>query len=212
LRLVAPVSFGSHSLVPALGEYMARHPDVSVELTLDNRRPNLADDGHELGILIGDVTESGLVARALRPYRRVLAASPGYLALHGNPECPEDLAQHACLGLSYWRRSDHWRLVGPDGTTRGVTVQGRFTASQGNALRIAALSGIGIVLQPEPVLADDLATGRLLPVLPGWSLTPSPMHLIYAQDLRPSAKLRSAIDFLVERFGLDMPGTTSART
>lgn len=210
LRLVAPVSFGSHSLVPALGEYMARHPDVSVELTLDNRLPNLADGGHELGILIGDVTESGLVARPLRPYRRVLAASPGYLVRHGNPERPEDLAQHACLGLSYWRHSDHWRLVGPDGATRDVTVHGRFTASQGNALRIAALSGIGIVLQPEPVLADDLATGRLLPVLPDWSLTPSPMHLIYAQDLRPSAKLRSAIDFLVERFGVDASGSAAA--
>jgi DNA-binding transcriptional LysR family regulator len=202
LRMIAPVSFGSHSLVPALADYMALHPEVSIELTLDNRRPNLADGGHELGILIGDATDAGLVARPLRPYRRVLAASPAYLERHGCPRHPHDLASHACLGLSYWRRSDRWRLIGPDGSTCAVTVQGRFTANQGNALRIAALSGIGIVLQPEPVLADDLATGRLLPVLPGWSLTPSPMYLIYPQDLHPTAKLRSAIDFLMERFGV----------
>jgi DNA-binding transcriptional LysR family regulator len=203
LRLVAPVGFGSHSLVPALGDYMARHPEVSVELTLDNRRPNLSDGGHELGILIGDVTDTGLVARPLQPYRRVLAASPAYLARHGCPEHPEQLVRHSCLGLSYWRHSNRWQLVGPAGATCEVTVQGRFTANQGNALCTAALSGIGIVLQPEVVLADDLASGRLLPVLPDWSLTPSPMHLIYAQDHRPSAKLRSAIDFLVARFGLD---------
>lgn len=202
LRIIAPVSFGSHRLVPAIAEYMAKNPAVNVELTLDNRRPNLLDGGHELGILIGDITDTGLVARPLQPYRRVLAASPGYLKRHGRPKHPEDLAEHVCLGLSYWRRSDHWRLIGPKGASCAVTVQSRFTANQGEALRIAALSGLGIVLQPEPVLANDLASGRLLPVLPGWSLKPSPMYLIYPQDQYPTAKLRSAIDFLVERFGI----------
>lgn len=201
LRLIAPVSFGSHSLVPVLADYMDRHPDVSIELTLDNRRPNLVDEGFELGIYIGDIDEPGLVARPLQPYRRRLAAAPSYLARHGLPEHPEQLSAHACLGLSYWRRHNHWRLIGPDGETCNVTVQGRFTANQGNALRIAALNGVGIVLQPEVVLADDLAAGHLLPVLPDWSLMPSPMHLIYAQDRRPTAKLRSVIDFLLERFG-----------
>lgn len=201
LRLIAPVSFGSHSLVPALREYMDLHPGVSIELTLDNRRPSLLDEGFELGIHIGDIDEPGLVARPLQPYRRQLAAAPDYLARHGQLERPEQLAAHECLGLSYWRRHDRWRLVGPGGETCNVTVQGRFTANQGNALRIAALNGIGIALQPEAVLADDLAAGRLVPVLPGWSLAPSPMYLIYAQNLRPTAKLRSAIDFLLARFG-----------
>lgn len=204
LRLVAPVGFGSH-MVPVLAQYMACHPEVSVELTLDNRAPNLADGGFELGVLVGDVTEPGVVARPLRHYRRILAASPDYLARHGHPAEPNELAAHECLGMSYWRRSDVWRLVGPNGITCAVTVRGRFTANQGNALRIAALSGIGIALQPEPLLADDLAAGRLLPVLPEWSLTPSPMYLIYAQDRRPTAKLRSAIDFLLAHYGQDHP-------
>ena len=200
LRLIAPVSFGSHSLVPVLAEYMERHPDVSIELTLDNRRPNLVDEGFELGVHIGDIDEPGLVARPLQPYRRRLAAAPAYLARHGHPDHPEQLSVHECLGLSYWRRHDRWRLVGPGGETCDVTVQGRFTANQGNALRIAAVNGIGIVLQPDVVLADDLAAGRLLPVLPDWSLMPSPMYLIYAQDRRPTAKLRSVVDFLLARF------------
>ena len=205
LRLVAPVSFGSHSLVPALAEFMARHPEVSVELTLDNRRLALVDEGYELGIHIGDIDAPGLVARPLRPYRRRLAAAPSYLARHGQPQHPEELGAHTCLGLSYWRHHDRWRLVGPAGATCNVAVQGRFVANHGEALRIAALHGLGIVLQPDVVLADDLAAGRLLPVLPEWSLLPSPMYLVYPQDRRPTAKLRSVVDFLVSRFGAEGP-------
>lgn len=202
LRLVAPVSFGSHSLVPALGDYMAQHPDVTIDLTLDNRHPRLSEGNFELAVYIGDVDEAGVVARALRPYRRVLAASPAYLKRHGTPQRPEQLAEHVCLGLSYWRRYNQWQLVTAQGETSSVIVHGRFTANQGGALRVAALSGMGIVLQPEVVLADDLAAGRLMRVLPDWSLKPSPMHLIYVKDSHPTAKLRSAIDFLTKRFGV----------
>jgi DNA-binding transcriptional LysR family regulator len=199
LRVIAPVSFGSHILGPALSDYMAQYPDIRIELTLDNRRTNLVDGGFDLGIHIGDINEPGIVARPLHPYRRILAASASYLERHGYPEHPEQLSSHDCLGPSYWRRFDQWRLVGPAGATCQVTVRSRFTANQGDALRIAALNGAGIVLQPEAVLADDLEAGRLLPVLPEWSLLPSPMYLIYAQDTRPTAKLRSAIDFLLAR-------------
>ncbi|WP_323119439.1 LysR family transcriptional regulator [Burkholderia alba] len=206
LRVIAPVSFGSHSLVPALTDYMTRYPEVSIELTLDNRVPDLIDEGYELGIQIGEVDAAGLVARPLQPYRRLLAAAPAYLNVHGNPGHPEQLSGHACLGLAYWRRRDRWRLIGPGGEICEVPVTSRFTANQGNALRIAALRGAGVVLLPEALLADDLAAGRLLPVLPAWSYLPTPMYLIYAQDRRPTAKLRSVIDFLLARFGGDGGG------
>jgi DNA-binding transcriptional LysR family regulator len=201
LRMVSPVGFGTHSLAPALCQYMAHNPEVQVELTLDNRRPNLAESGHELGILIGAADDAGMVARPLRPYRRILAASPEYLARHGTPAHPDELAAHSCLGLSYWRHYHLWRLEGPQGARCEVAVNGRFTANQGDALCVAALNGIGIVLQPETVLATDIAAGRLVRVLPQWSLMRSPMHLVYPQDHRPSAKLRSVIDFLMDRFG-----------
>ncbi|AEK63015.1 LysR family transcriptional regulator [Collimonas fungivorans] len=201
VRLVAPVSFGSHSLAPVLADYLARHPEVNVELTLDNRAPDLIKEGYELGIQIGEIEATGLVARPLRPYRRILAAAPSYLARHGQPEHPEQLNAHSCLGLSYWRHHDHWHLLGPDDEFCKVTVKGRFSSNQGSALRNAALHGAGIVLQPEVLLADDIAAGRLVPVLPAWSYRPTPMYLIYRQDSRPTAKLRSVIDLLVKCFG-----------
>ncbi|MBC3863585.1 LysR family transcriptional regulator [Undibacterium jejuense] len=205
VRLVAPVSFGNQNLVPVLAAYLARHPDVNVELTLDNRVSDLITDGYELGIHIGDIDTSfsELVARPLRPYRRILAAAPIYLAQQGHPEHPEQLSTHSCLGLSYWRHHDKWHLIGPDAATCEIAVSGRFSANQGSALRTAALLGAGIVLQPEMSLAEDIATGRLVHVLPQWSFKPTPMYLIYRQNTRPTAKLRSVIDFLVQHFGLE---------
>ena len=207
VRLVAPVSFGAQSLVPALTEFMALHPEVDVDLTLDNRVPDLIDEGFELGIHIGAVCDDALVARPLSTYERILAASPDYLARHGEPKTPAQLSDHVCLGLSYWRRRDRWKLAGPDGAVYELAVGGsRFTSNNGNALRMAALHGAGIVLQPEVLLADDIAAGRLVRVLPAWAYMPTPMYLIYAQDRRPTAKLRSVIDFIVDRFGVHTGG------
>lgn len=203
VRLVAPVSFGNQNLVPALIDYLSRHPDVNVELTLDNHVPDLISDGYELGIQIGEVDAPELVARPLQPYRRILAAAPNYLAKHGQPEHPEQLNAHSCLGLSYWRRQDRWHLIGPNDVMHEVAIKGRFSANQGSALRTAALLGAGIVLQPEILLTDDISAGRLIHVLPEWSYRTTPMYLIYAQDTRPTAKLRSMIDFLIQRFGLE---------
>ena len=201
LRLVAPAGFGSRALAPALADWLATHPEVSVDLTLDDNPEARVVAGHELGVVIGDVRDASLVARPLRPYRRILAAAPSYLAAHGAPAHPRELPAHACLGLKYWRHHDRWHLLGPDDETCVVPVAGRFTANEGDALRRAAAAGAGIVLQPEDALADDLAAGRLAPVLPAWSFRPTPVHLVYAQDRKPTAKLRSAIDFIVRRFG-----------
>jgi len=201
VRLVAPVGFGTRAIAPALVRYLAAHPHVTVDLALDDRPEERVRQGHELGVVIGDLRDEGLVARPLQPYRRILAAAPAYLAACGMPQHPRELVEHACLGLTYWRHHDRWHLVGPGGQACVVSVSGRFTADHGDALRHAAIAGAGIVLQPEDALDDALAAGTLRPVLPAWSFRPTPMHLVYAPDRRPTAKLRSAIDFLVECFG-----------
>ena len=202
LRIVAPKGFGSRTLAPALAEWVAAHPDVGVDLTLDDRPEDHVAGGHELAVVIGDLRDDTLVARPLRPYRRVLAAAPGYLAARGVPAHPRELAAHSCLGLRYWRHHDRWHLEHANGESCVVPVKGRLTADEGAALCHAAAAGAGIVLQPEDALAADLASGRLVPVLPGWAFRPTPVSLVYAQDRRPTAKLRSAIDFLVARLGV----------
>ncbi|MGM9483311.1 LysR family transcriptional regulator [Roseateles sp. NT4] len=205
LRLVAPVGFGSRALTAALAAYLLSHPRVTVDLTLDDRSEDRVRQGIELGIVIGDVRDKTLVARPLRPYRRILAAAPSYLAEHGRPAHPRELGAHSCLGLKYWRHHDRWHLLGPGGEACEVPVAGRFAANQGDALREAAIAGVGIVLQPEDSLTAAMAAGWLVPVLPEWAFKTTPMHLVYAPDRRPTAKLRSAIDFLVAHFGLTGP-------
>ena len=201
LNVVAPVGFGSRTLAAALADYLARYPQVTVDLALDDRPEERVRQGVELGIVMGDLRDDSLVARPLRPYRRVLAAAPAYLAARGVPSHPRELIAHSCLGLKYWRHHDRWHLRGPGGETCEVAVAGRLTADHGDALREAAVAGAGIVLQPADALEAALAAGWLKPVLPDWSFRTTPMHLVYAQDRRPTAKLRSAIDFLVQRFG-----------
>ncbi|WP_432463582.1 LysR family transcriptional regulator [Agarivorans sp. QJM3NY_33] len=201
VRMVAPVSFGSQCLVPELSLYMEQNPDVNVILNLDNRISNLSNDNYELGIQIGKICEPGVVARPLRAYRRILAASPAYIRQHGMPEHPNQLSHHSCLGLSYWQRQDRWDLIGPKDETFQVYIHGRFMSNQGDALRMAAINNCGVVMQPDYVLINDIAQGHLVQVLPDWSYKPTPLYLTYHQDTRPSAKLRSLIDFLVERLG-----------
>lgn len=202
LRMVSPVGFGSRHLTPTIAGFLQQYPDVEVELTLDDGRPDLIGGGYELGIQIGGVFDDNLIARPLRSYRRIMAASPAYAARHGLPTSPEQLEQHACLGLAYWRHHDVWRLQGPQGLQAEARVSGRFTANNGEALRQAALCGMGIVLQPEVLLGEDIRSGRLLPVLPDWSYVSTPIYLVYASNRRPSAKLRLMIDFLLERFAV----------
>lgn len=200
LRMVAPVSFGSERLAPVLAAYLERHPEVSVDLTLDNAPTHLLREDYHLAIHVGALDSADLVARPLQAYRRVLAASPAYIARHGQPEAPGQLRDHACLGISYWGKKEFfWALSGPGNQQCHVPVVGPFSANDGRALRAAALAGTGIVLQPEMVLEGDLDAGRLVPVLPAWSHAPTPVQLVYPRDRQPTAMLRTVIDFLVEQ-------------
>ena len=202
LRVNAPVSWGAYSLTPMLARYVRKYPEVSVDLTLTDRVVDLIDEGYEAVIRVVPIADSGLIARPLAPYRLVVCASPAYLAEHGTPERPEDLAEHECIGFAYWARPPavDWEFKSAQGTHR-VRLKSRFSINNGQALRAAAVEGAGIVLQPRDMLQEDLAAGRLVELLPGFEAPSLPMHLLYAPDRRPTPKLRSFIDFVVETFG-----------
>lgn len=198
LRISAPVTFGAEALMPALPAYLDRYPDVSVDVVLNDRVIDLLEEGFEAAIRIGHLPDSALIARPLAPYRLMVCASPAYLARRGTPRQPGDLAGHECLAFSPSALAQ-WSLAGDDGVCR-VPVSGRLQVNNGQALRVAALHGLGIVLQPAILLQDDVRAGRLVQLFSTYELPSRPMSVVYPPDRYRAPRLRSFVDFLLERF------------
>jgi DNA-binding transcriptional LysR family regulator len=199
LRVNAPVTFGSTSLARALPDYLRANPEVHVELSITDRMVDLVDEGFDAVIRIGELSDTSLRARAMTPYEMVLCAAPSYLAAHPAPEHPDELTAHACLGFAQWMPRGQWIFDGPEGTI-AVEVRGPLTVNMGHALRMAALAGLGIILQPRILLQDDIEQGLLVPLLPQWRHAARPMHILTAPDRRRTRKLSSFVDFIAERF------------
>jgi len=198
LRISAPITFGTEALMPAISAYLARYPDVTVDVALCDRVVDLVEEGFEAAIRIGHLPDSTLIAKPLMPYRLMICASPDYLARRGTPERPEDLSRHECLSFSLAALT-HWRLSDDEGARR-IPVSGRLQVNHGQALRVAALHGLGIVLQPAILLETDVRAGRLVQLFSDIDLPSRPMSVVYLPDRYRSPKLRSFVDFLVERF------------
>lgn len=203
LRISCPVSYGTRALVPVLASYLDRYPEVQVELSLNDRFVDLAADGFDAAIRVGELPDSGMVAVPLRPSPRVACASPAYLARHGTPQLPAELAQHHCLAFLFATGPEReWSFPRPDGQgVERVIVRGRLDVNGGLALREAALAGLGVVLQPELVLKDDIENGRLVRLFPDWPAPTWPVHVMRLPDARITPKLESFIAFLVETLG-----------
>jgi len=202
LRITSPSSFGVKLLTPAIAEFLARHPKVTIELLLSDRIVNLVEEGFDAAVRIGALAPSQLIARRLADSRHVLAASPAYLTKHGTPRRPEDLARHLCLTDIHGSRSSAWSFVDhAAGARRSVHVPSVLRVNHGMALGEAAVRGAGIVLQPEYVLDDHLRAGHLVRVLPRCGLPPGPIHVVFPPRRPAAPKLRAWVDFVVEKFG-----------
>jgi DNA-binding transcriptional LysR family regulator len=206
LRITASATFGTERLMPALADYAARYPKVDLDVVITDTMVDLAEDGFEAAIRIGSLQGSDLIARPLAPYKLMICAAPSYLARRGEPSRPEDLGQHDCLAYTYSSRSEWrsaqavWRMTGPDGEI-SVPIGGRVQVDNAQGLHRAALAGMGIVMLPEIMLTKDVEVGRLVRLLPGYTPPTRPLNLIYLRDRRMSTKLRSFIDFALDRFG-----------
>lgn len=198
LRVSAPMSLGAHLVAPAMLEFLNLYPEVKLDLELTDRVVDLVEDRAEAAFRIGEVGDENLVARDLLPYRMVVCAAPKYLASRPRLTLPEDLIDHECLGFSHWTSQDEWLLF-RDGVEHRVPVRSRYQINNGEALRQAALAGLGVVMQPLALLAADLAAGRLVRVMPGFAPRPRRVSLVYLPDRRPTPKLRAFIDFAVRR-------------
>jgi DNA-binding transcriptional LysR family regulator len=206
LRVTAPVIFSNECLMPAVAEYCRRYPEVQLDVAASDALSDLIDDGFEAAIRIGTPVSAELVARPLMPYRLVLCASSAYLDEYGAPAAPDDLRAHQCLTYAYPPRSEmraaqpEWTLSGPGGRF-AVPVDGRLKIDSAEALRRAVLAGMGIAMLPAILVRADIESKRMVEVLPEFAAPERPLNLLYLRDRQMSPKLRSFVDFIVERFG-----------
>jgi len=200
LRVNAPMSFGVQHLAPVIPEFIARYPAVRVDMDFTDRFVDLIDEGYDLAIRIGELVDSSLVARRIAPARRIICASPGYLAKFGIPRHPRELSNHRCLLYSYLVTADEWRFRGAEGSF-AVKVDGPFRANNGEALMRAALGDLGLILTPTFMVGRELAEGRLVPVLLDWCDDASALHAVFPHRRHLSATVRAFVDYCAEKFG-----------
>jgi DNA-binding transcriptional LysR family regulator len=203
LRVNAPVSFGSHSLAPLIACYLSAHPDVDVDLVLNDRFVDLIDERFEAVFRIGDPTDTALGAIELAPFQKIACASPAYLQKRGIPSTLSDLVGHECLAFANWPEPtvSEWMFL-RDGQTTKATIHSRLKANSAAALLQAALSGFGLALLAEDLVRPHLSTGRLVQVLPNYETPPRPIHLLFHPDRRQTPKLKSFINMAVEHLGV----------
>ena len=199
VRLAAPMTFGVMHVAPLLPDFLGQYPSVSVDLHLADAVVDLVGGGFDIGLRIAALPDSSLRARRLCAIRRSLVATPAYLDRHGRPKHPDDLARHACLGYAYLPVPDRWRFVSDAGAEAVIVPGGQLRANNAEALAPALRAGLGLALQPDFMIWDELESGRLERLLPGWSPPPIALHLVTPPgDPRP-ARVTALIGFLGQR-------------
>lgn len=212
VRLAAPMSFGMGYVAPALPDFLARHPDVSVDLHLSDEVIDLVGGGFDCALRIAALADSSLTARRLRPVERFLVASPDYLAQRGRPTHPDDLSRHACLGYAYMPTPDVWRFVNDAGEEAAVRPAGPLRANNSDALIASLCAGLGLTPLPDFICWSHVAEGRLEPVMTDWRLPPIALHLVAPSSGPRPARVTALMDFLARRFsGPLWPGDTVGR-
>jgi DNA-binding transcriptional LysR family regulator len=202
LRLTCGVTFGTRHLAPAVTEFMARYPEMRFDVELSDRIVDLVDEGFDAAVRIGAVGGQNLVARKVGVTQLVCCAAPAYLARHGEPRVPEELAAHACLTYAYAPQSGLWPFRDTDGRERSVRITGPVHANNGAFLEALAVAGVGIAFEPDFVVGPDVKAGRLVKILRTFLPRAAPIHVVYPSRRHLSAKVRAFTDFLMQRFTL----------
>ncbi len=199
LKVTVPVSFGVLHLAQVWGAFRARHPQVTLDVTVSDRVVDLVDEGIDLAVRIAQLPSSSLVCRKLSSTRVILCASPEYLRRAGTPAHPAELAQHAVLGYSLWSGRDEWTFDGPGGPITVLT-HPCIRTNNGDICRAGALQHQGIILQPGFIVGEDIAAGRLVELLPGYRSLELGIYAVYGSRRHVPPKVRRLIDLLAEWF------------
>lgn len=201
LKITAPITFGSECVAKAINEFVSAYPDVKIDLVLSDFVADLIGGKYDVAFRIGDIPDSGLVARPLAPYRLVVCASPQYIARYGEPETPSDLENHNCLLFNYHKVLSTWTFT-ENSSNVSVELNGNLSINNGFALKNAALHGAGIIIQPEILVEEELQNGQLIEVMKSFPLPIRPMHLLYIRDQKMPLRLRKFIDFCMSKWGI----------
>ncbi len=194
VRITAPGFYAERFVAPAVAEFTARYPEVSIELDTSMRLIDIVAEGYDLAIRMSAPVDSSLVARKVVTQRMIVSASPGYLEKHGRPKVPEDLRKHNCLTLL----DMPWRFATPDSVLT-VKVRGSWTSDSGRALVAAATAGMGLVRFTEYYLRNELAQGALEPVLEKFEVQDAATWIMFPDRHHLPTRVRYLIDFLVDR-------------
>jgi DNA-binding transcriptional LysR family regulator len=199
LRMTASLTFGQIYIAPLLEEILQTFPELSIDLQLTNRFVDIIDEGVDLAVRIGALSDSRLIARRLCTNQRILVASPAYLARRGTPTHPDELAQHEIVIYTGFSRPREWKLIGPDGPV-SIAISGRFATNTIEVLADSARKGLGITVGPTLSVHRELLAGELVRVLPAYEFEQTSVFAVYPSARQLSTKVRAVVDFLVGRF------------
>jgi DNA-binding transcriptional LysR family regulator len=212
VRVAAPMSFGLRHIAPALPAFLAANPEVSIDLSLDDRLADLVAEGIDVAVRIANPPDSSLIARRLCPVRRWVVGTADYFHRRGTPRHPRELRDHACLGYAWLAAGQAWRFRDARGTEEVVPVKGPFTATNGDALAFAVEAGLGIAWQPDFLVWDAIRDGRIVTVLDDWEAPPLAVHLVTPAGGPRPMRVAVLLEFLAGRFVSGVaPWTRSAR-
>jgi LysR family transcriptional regulator, transcriptional activator for dmlA len=204
LRVNATLGFGRSHVAPLISRFVKKHPQVEVQLQLSVNPPPLTDDSFDVCIRFGAPPEARVIARHIAPNRRLLCASPAYLAKHGIPKVPNDLIRHNCIGIRQGEEAyGVWRLAngrGRSASTEAVKTRGNLTTNDGEIAVIWALDGHGILMRAEWDIERFLKNGRLVQVLPQYFTPDADIHAVYPQRHQLAARVRAFVDFVALAF------------
>ncbi len=200
LRVAVPLSFGLLHLGPAITDFAKTHPHVQFDLDFNDRHVDLLQEGFDLAIRIATLADSSFIARRLSTVNSVVCASPTYLEQRGVPTTPNDLEQHACLVYSNLSEPQSWRYRDAAGAVGRVKVPVALKANNGDFLRIAAVAGHGIVMQPTFIVYKSVEQGELVPLLTNYRWPAVNAYALYPQTRHLSGRVRAFVDFLGKRF------------
>lgn len=199
VRLAAPMSFGIAHLAPILPDLHATYPRVSVDLHLGDDLVDLVGGGFDLAVRIAALADSSLRARRICLIRRLVVGAPAYFARRGRPTHPRDLEAHACMGYAYYPTPDRWRFAHASGEEIAVTPRGPLRANNGDAMMPMLRAGLGVAVQPEFLVWEDLATGRLEAVMEDWSMPPITLNMITPPGGHRPARVSAVMGLLADR-------------